>query len=42
MARKFQDLSTQEYSALPVFPCTSWVVLAEPVPEGSIHRLKMK
>jgi anti-sigma factor ChrR (cupin superfamily) len=42
MARRFQDLSTQEYSDLPVFPGTSWVILAEPVPEGSIHRLKMK
>jgi hypothetical protein len=42
MAQRFQDLSMQEYSDLPVFPGTSWVVLAEPVPEGSIHRLKMK
>jgi anti-sigma factor ChrR (cupin superfamily) len=42
MAQTFNDLPTQEYTDLPVFPGTSWVVLAEPVPEGSIHRLKMK
>jgi len=42
MTQRFQDLSTQEYSDLPAFPGTSWVVLAEPVPKGSIHRLKMK
>jgi quercetin dioxygenase-like cupin family protein len=38
----FQDASTQNYADLTVFPGTSWVVLAEPVPQGSIHRLKMK
>jgi anti-sigma factor ChrR (cupin superfamily) len=42
MAQIFNDLPTQEYTDLPVFPGTSWVVLAEPVPQGSIHRLKMK
>jgi quercetin dioxygenase-like cupin family protein len=42
MTQAFQDLSTQQFSDLPVFPGTSWVVLAEPVPQGSIHRLKMK
>ena len=42
MAQTFQDFAAQEYSDLTVFPGTSWVVLAEPVPEGSIHRLKMK
>jgi quercetin dioxygenase-like cupin family protein len=41
MTQAFQDLSTQQFSDLPVFPGTSWVVLAEPVPQGSIHRLKM-
>ncbi|WP_199464355.1 cupin domain-containing protein [Acaryochloris thomasi] len=42
MAQTFQDLSVQEYSALDAFPGSSWAVLAEPVPEGSIHRLRMK
>jgi anti-sigma factor ChrR (cupin superfamily) len=42
MARVFQDLSGQEYADLAAFPGTSWVVMAEPVPQGSIHRLKMK
>jgi mannose-6-phosphate isomerase-like protein (cupin superfamily) len=42
MTQTFQDLSTQEFTELSVFPGASWVVLAEPVPEGSIHRLKMK
>lgn len=42
MAQTFQDLSTQKYANLTAFPGTSWVVLAEPVPQGSIHRLKMK
>ncbi|MBW4474133.1 MAG: DUF4437 domain-containing protein [Stenomitos rutilans HA7619-LM2] len=42
MGQTFRDLSTQGYTDLPVFPGTSWCVLAEPVPQGSIHRLKMK
>lgn len=42
MTQIFQDLSSQEYSDLDAFPGASWLVLAEPVPEGSIHRLKMK
>ncbi|MEO0375392.1 MAG: cupin domain-containing protein [Cyanobacteria bacterium P01_A01_bin.17] len=42
MAQTFQDLSAQGYSALDAFPGSSWAVLAEPVPEGSIHRLRMK
>ncbi|WP_264321552.1 cupin domain-containing protein [Zarconia navalis] len=42
MAQTFQDFSEQKYSDLTAFPGASWVVLAEPVPEGSIHRLKMK
>ena len=41
MNQVFQDFSVQKYSDLAAFPGTSWVVLAEPVPEGSIHRLKM-
>ena len=42
MTQTFQDLSTQQFADLPVFPGTSWVVFAEPVPQGSIHRLWMK
>ncbi|MGF1601066.1 MAG: cupin domain-containing protein [Thermosynechococcaceae cyanobacterium] len=42
MPQLFQELSTQEFFDLEAFPGTSWSVLAEPVPEGSIHRLKMK
>ena len=42
MTQTFQDLSMQKYSDLKAFPGASWVVLAEPVPKGSIHRLKMK
>ena len=42
MSPIFQDLSTQQFTDISIFPGTSWVVLAEPVPQGSIHRLKMK
>jgi hypothetical protein len=42
MSQTFQDLSTQKFLDLPMFAGASWVVLAEPVSEGSIHRLKMK
>lgn len=42
MSQIFQDLSTQQFIDISIFPGTSWVVLAEPVPQGSIHRLKMK
>lgn len=42
MNQIFQDRSTQEFTDLPIFPGTSWSVLAEPVSQGSIHRLKMK
>ena len=42
MAQTFKDLSAQEFEEVSVFPGTSWVVLAEPVPQGSVHRLKMK
>ncbi len=41
MTQTFQDLSSQTFTDLPGFPGTSWVVLAKPVPNGSIHRLKM-
>jgi anti-sigma factor ChrR (cupin superfamily) len=42
MPQIFQDLSSQKFTDLPVFPGTSWVVMAEPVPHGSIHRLRMQ
>lgn len=42
MSQTFQDLSIQEFAELAAFPGTSWVVLAELVSQGSIHRLKMK
>jgi quercetin dioxygenase-like cupin family protein len=42
MTQTFQDLADQHYTDLPLFPGTSWVVMAEPVPQGSIHRLRMK
>ncbi len=42
MVQTFQDLSAQQFFDLPAFAGTSWVFLAEPVPHGSIHRLKMK
>ena len=42
MAQKFKDKNEQIFQDLSVFPGSSWSVLAEPVPQGSIHRLKMK
>jgi quercetin dioxygenase-like cupin family protein len=42
MTQTFQDYSNQEFVDLAMFPGTSWILLAEPVPQGSIHRLKMK
>jgi hypothetical protein len=42
MGQTFQDLVEQEYSDLELFPGASWCVLAQPVPSGSIHRLKLK
>lgn len=42
MSQNFQDLSTQHFTDISIFPGASWVVLAEPVPKGSIHRIKMK
>ena len=38
----FLDLKNQNFSNLDIFPGASWSVLAEPVPDGSIHRLKLK
>jgi quercetin dioxygenase-like cupin family protein len=42
MDQIFKDVSEQDFEELPVFPGSSISILAEPVPEGSIHRLKMK
>jgi anti-sigma factor ChrR (cupin superfamily) len=42
MSQIFQDLSEQQFTDISLFPGTSWVILAEPVPQGSIHRLRMK
>lgn len=41
MNQVFKDPNQQQFSNLDIFPGTSWSVLAEPVPDGSIHRLKM-
>lgn len=41
MKSVFIDSEEQAFSDLDVFPGASWTVLAEPVPQGSIHRLKM-
>lgn len=42
MAQQFKDAAEQTFLNLPAFPGGSWSVLAEPVPQGSIHRLKME
>lgn len=42
MEQIFINLDEQIFSDLEAFPGTSWVVLSEPVKDGSIHRLKMK
>jgi anti-sigma factor ChrR (cupin superfamily) len=42
MSQTFQDFAEQHYADLSAFPGASWVVMAEPVPQGSIHRLKMQ
>jgi len=42
MASLFKDKQSQKFEDIDFLPGSSWSVLAEPVPEGSIHRLKMK
>jgi quercetin dioxygenase-like cupin family protein len=42
MAQQFTDAREQVFQDLPAFTGSSWSVLAEPVPQGSIHRLTMK
>lgn len=41
MKQTFIDSKNQDFSNLDMFPGASWSVLDSPVPEGSIHRLKM-
>ena len=40
--QKFIDTNTQSWQDLEQFPGTDIIPLAEPVPQGSIHRLRMK
>jgi len=42
MKQSFVNFEEQVFTDLDIFPGTSWTVLAEPVDQGSIHRLKMK
>jgi anti-sigma factor ChrR (cupin superfamily) len=42
MTQTFKESNEQCFEELPMFPGSSWSVLAEPLPGGSIHRLKMK
>jgi len=42
MKQTFKDSNDQVFTNLDIFPGTSLALLAEPVPSGSIHRLKMK
>jgi len=41
MKQIFSDPEEQYFTDLDIFPGASWSVLAEPVPDGSIHRLRM-
>ncbi len=38
MSQEFKNVHDQIFEELPAFPGSSWSVLAEPVPDGSIHR----
>lgn len=42
MTQQFIDAQQQDFVDLEMFPGASWSVLAEPVAQGSIHRLKMQ
>ncbi|MEY2830977.1 MAG: hypothetical protein RLZZ574_235 [Cyanobacteriota bacterium] len=42
LKQKFTDTNTQSWQNLAQFPGTQILLLAEPVPQGSIHRLRMK
>lgn len=39
--QKFIDTNTQSWQNLEQFPGTQILPLAKPVPQGSIHRLRM-
>ena len=41
MEQTFKDAAEQEFTDLDILPGTSLALLTEPVPRGSIHRLKM-
>lgn len=40
LKQKFTDTNTQSWQELEQFPGTQILPLAEPVPQGSIHRLQ--
>jgi len=40
--QNFITHDNQKFSDIDQFPGASWCVLSQPVPEGSIHRLKLK
>jgi len=42
MSQKFIDIQEQQFTNIDFLPGSSLAILAEPVPEGSIHRLKMQ
>ena len=42
MEQSFKDASDQKFTGIDFLPGSSLSSLAEPVPGGSIHRLKMK
>ncbi|MEO0686449.1 MAG: cupin domain-containing protein [Cyanobacteria bacterium J06649_11] len=39
--QKFIDTNIQKWDKLPSFPGTEILTLSEPVPQGSIHKLRM-
>ncbi len=39
--QNFIDTNTEEWDKLPSFPGTEILSLAQPVPQGSIHKLRM-
>ena len=41
MKQDFKTPQEQQFSAIDFLPGCNWAPLAEPVPDGSLHRLKM-
>lgn len=41
MNQEFKDPEKQVFTPIDILPGSSWAPLAEPVPLGSIHRLRM-